>query len=77
MIETKDTNVYLDLSDVDGDPHLMFPGISKMCGFFGIDISSDPVPVRPGAHYMIGGVQVNHEGCTSVPGVWAGWRMCK
>jgi len=71
MIETKDTNVYLDLSEVDGDPHLLFPGISKMCGFFGIDIASDPVPVRPGAHYMIGGIQVDHEGCTTIPGVWA------
>lgn len=71
MIETKDTNVYLDLSEVDGDPHLLFPGISKMCGFFGIDIASDPVPVRPGAHYMIGGIQVDHEGRTTIPGVWA------
>lgn len=71
MVETKDTNVYLDLSEVDGDPHLLFPGISKMCGFFGIDIASDPVPVRPGAHYMIGGVQVDHEGRTTIPGVWA------
>ncbi|MDE1038389.1 MAG: L-aspartate oxidase [Phycisphaerales bacterium] len=71
MIETNDTNVYLDLSCVDGDPHTLFPGISKMCGFFGIDIAKDPVPVRPGAHYMIGGVQVDHDGRTSIPGVWA------
>lgn len=71
MIETKDTNVYLDLSEVDGDPHVMFPGISEMCGFFGIDIAKDTVPVRPGAHYMIGGIQVNPAGQTSVPGVWA------
>ncbi|MFT4592863.1 MAG: L-aspartate oxidase [Phycisphaerales bacterium] len=71
MIETNDTNVYLDLSSVDGDPHKLFPGISKMCGFFGIDIAKDPVPVRPGAHYMIGGVQVDHDGRTSIPGVWA------
>jgi len=71
MIATKDTNVYLDLSHVDGDPHVLFPGISKMCGFFGIDIAKDPVPVRPGAHYMIGGIQVDYQGRTSIPGVWA------
>ena len=71
MLQTNDTNVYLDLSCVDGDPHRLFPGISKMCGFFGIDIAKDPVPVRPGAHYMIGGVQVDHDGRTSIPGVWA------
>jgi L-aspartate oxidase len=71
MIATKDTNVYLDLSNVDGNPHAMFPGISKMCGFFGINIAKDPVPVRPGAHYMIGGVHVDHASRTSIPGVWA------
>jgi L-aspartate oxidase len=71
MIQTKDTNVYLDLSEVDGDPHCMFPGISEMCGFFGIDIAKDPVPVRPGAHYMIGGVLVDIDGRSTIPGVWA------
>ena len=71
MIATKDTNVYLDLSAIESDPHLMFPGISKMCGFFGIDIAKDPVPVRPGAHYMIGGIHVDHQARTSIPGVWA------
>jgi len=71
MIATKDTNVYLDLSNVDRNPHVLFPSISKMCRFFGIDIAKDPVPVRPGAHYMIGGIQVDAEGQTSIPGVWA------
>ena len=71
MIATKDTNVYLDLSEVDRNPHTLFPGISKMCAFFGIDIAKDPVPVRPGAHYMIGGIQVDSDGRTSIPGVWA------
>jgi L-aspartate oxidase len=71
MIQTNDTNVYLDLSDVDADPHLLFPGISKMCNFFGIDIAKNPVPVRPGAHYMIGGLLVDGKGRTSLPGVWA------
>ncbi|MCZ6598726.1 MAG: L-aspartate oxidase [Planctomycetota bacterium] len=71
MVETGDTSVYLDLSDVDGDPHERFPGISRICRFFGIDIATDPVPVRPGAHYMIGGLEVDADGRTSVPGLWA------
>ena len=71
MIETKDTNVYLDLSEVNRNPHTLFPGISKMCAFFSIDIAKDPVPVRPGAHYMIGGIMVDQDGRTSVPGIWA------
>ena len=48
-----------------------FPGIARTCAEFGIDIATDPIPVRPGAHYMIGGVTVDHEGRTTVPGLWA------
>src|SRR5204863_1677950 len=48
-----------------------FPGITKTCAEFGIDIATDPIPVRPGAHYMIGGVTVDHQGRTTVSGLWA------
>ena len=71
MVATGDTSVYLDLSDIDGDPHDLFPGIGRTCRFFGIDIARDPVPVRPGAHYMIGGLEVDDKGRTSVEGLWA------
>jgi L-aspartate oxidase len=71
MVATEDTNVYLDLSDLDRDPHRVFPGISKICSFFGIDIARDPIPVRPGCHYQVGGLHVDREGRTSVPGLWA------
>jgi L-aspartate oxidase len=71
MVETGDTSVYLDLSGVKGDPHRLFPGISRVCRFFGIDIACDPVPVRPGAHYLIGGLEVDADGRTTVPGLWA------
>jgi len=71
MVATGDTSVYLDLSDVEGDPHQLFPGISRICHYFGIDIARDPVPVRPGAHYMIGGLEVDADGHTTVPGLWA------
>lgn len=71
MILTNDTSVYLDLSGIREDPHALFPGISRICRFFGIDIARDPVPVRPGAHYMVGGLLVDLEGRTSVPGLWA------
>jgi len=71
MVSTSDTSVYLDLSQVDGDPHVLFPGISRICRFFGIDIARDPVPVRPGAHYQVGGLAVDADGRTSVPGLWA------
>ncbi len=71
MAETGDTNVYLDLSHVDGDPHSLFPGISRTCRYFGIDIARDPIPVRPGLHYMVGGVETDLGGATSLPGLWA------
>jgi L-aspartate oxidase len=71
MVETADTNVYLDLSGIDTDPHVLFPAISRVCRFFGIDIARDPIPVRPGAHYMIGGLKVDLDGRTSIPNLWA------
>lgn len=69
---TKHTNVYLDLSHLDPD-HVRrrFPGIADVCTTFGLDITSDRIPVRPGAHYMVGGVTVDRQGRTSLPGLWA------
>ncbi|MCI0378610.1 MAG: L-aspartate oxidase [Gemmataceae bacterium] len=72
MEKTKHPNVYLDLRHLD--PALVrrrFPGIDKMCRGFGLDITADLIPVRPGAHYMIGGVTVDERGQTALPGLWA------
>ena len=64
--------VYLDLSHLDADAILKrFPGIAEACRQFGIDITTDRIPVRPGAHYMIGGVTVDQQGQTSLDGLWA------
>lgn len=70
MVETKDTHVYLDASRV-ADVKERFPQIALMCEAFGIDIASDPIPVRPGAHYMIGGVQTDLRARTTLPGLYA------
>ncbi len=72
MDETRHPNVYLDLSHLD--PALVrrrFPGIARVCRSFGLDITRDPVPIRPGAHYMVGGVTVDLAGRTTLPGLWA------
>src|SRR3954469_6730381 len=50
---------------------LRFPGIAKVCRSFGMDIRRDLIPVRPGAHYMIGGVTVDPAGRTTLPNLWA------
>ncbi|MEL6109386.1 MAG: L-aspartate oxidase [Planctomycetota bacterium] len=72
MRKTSHPSVYLDLSHLDGDKMLQrFPGIAKACRKFGLDITSDRIPVRPGAHYMLGGVTVDRQGRTSLPGLWA------
>jgi L-aspartate oxidase len=72
MEKTQHPNVYLDLSHLDPRRVLQrFPGIAKVCRSFGIDITKDPIPVRPGTHYMIGGVTVDAQGLTTLPGLWA------
>jgi len=72
MEKTRHPNVYLDLSHLEPDRvRKRFPGIAAACAEFGIDITKDRIPVRPGAHYMIGGVTVDLEGRTEIPGLWA------
>ncbi|MCA9229771.1 MAG: L-aspartate oxidase [Planctomycetales bacterium] len=64
--------VYLDLSPLGPELTLKrFPGIAKSCAEFGIDITRDLIPVRPGAHYMIGGVRVDQEGRSTLPRLFA------
>jgi L-aspartate oxidase len=72
MQRTQHPNVYLDLSHLDPiKVREHFPGIGKVCAEFGIDITRDLIPVRPGAHYMVGGVTVDLQGRTTLPGLWA------
>lgn len=71
MERTQHPNVYLDLSHLDREMVMeRFPGISKVCKSFGLDITTDQIPVRPGAHYMIGGMKVDSEGRSGIPGLW-------
>jgi L-aspartate oxidase len=72
MRRTNHANVYLDLSHLDADTvRKKFPGMAETCRKFGLDLACDRIPVRPGAHYMIGGVSVDAEGRTGVPGLFA------
>ena len=72
MERTRHPNVYLDLSHLGAERvRQRFPGIEKVCRGFGLDITRDLIPVRPGAHYMIGGITVDPRGRTSVPNLWA------
>ncbi len=72
MARTNHPCVYLDLSHLDADfVRSRFPHIASVCADFGLDVTCDQIPVRPGAHYMIGGVTVDDQGRTTLPGLWA------
>jgi L-aspartate oxidase len=72
MEKTRRPNVFLALSHLEPERvRSRFPGIAAVCAEFGLDIATDWIPVRPGAHYMIGGVTIDAEGRTTLPGLWA------
>ncbi len=70
MLELEDTNVFLDLTDVD-NPEARFPGLARITREFGMEMARDLIPVRPAVHYMVGGVQSDLDGRTSIPGLFA------
>ncbi|MFW6599829.1 L-aspartate oxidase [Propionibacteriaceae bacterium Y2011] len=48
-----------------------FPTIAALCRERGVDPATEPIPVRPGAHYHCGGVAADLAGHTSLPGLYA------
>ncbi len=69
--ETGHTCAYLDVRHLPADYfRRRFPGICDLCAQFDIDITRELVPIRPAAHYMVGGVRVDADGASSVPRLW-------
>ncbi|HEY6273279.1 MAG TPA: L-aspartate oxidase [Terriglobales bacterium] len=68
----KDPVVYLDMTHLK-DEHIKarFPRIYATCLEYNIDITIDQVPVRPAAHYLMGGVRTDLHGRASLPGLYA------
>jgi len=68
-----DGNVLLDCRHLGRDVILKkLPQIHEMAlDYLGIDMIKDPVPVRPGMHYQMGGVKTDVEGASNVPGLYA------
>ena len=63
---------FLDLRHLNAD-HIRarFPRIAQTCAEFGIDITHNLIPVRPAAHYLMGGVKTDLDGQTSLVGLFA------
>ena len=64
--------VFLDARNVGGlDMARRFPTITALCREAGIDPVTQAIPIRPAAHYHMGGIAVDQRGRTSVDGLWA------
>ena len=53
------------------------PASTRSAAASGWTSRSDPIPVRPGAHYMVGGVTVDLQGRTTLPGLWAAGEVTR
>jgi L-aspartate oxidase len=64
--------VFLSLEHLDPDfVHDRFPLISDACRLAGLDLARDRIPIGPAAHYVMGGVQSDLDGRTTIPGLYA------
>src|SRR4029077_12582384 len=48
-----------------------FPTVFQLCQEHGLDPRTEPMPVAPAAHYHMGGIAVDENGRSSLPGLWA------
>lgn len=63
--------VLLDATRLNCDVSTSFPGALRRCAEYGVDLRCTPAPVTPAVHYFMGGVAVDLDGRTSLPGLWA------
>lgn len=64
-------HVWLDMTHLPRQTlEQRFPSILRACLGYGIDLRTDPIPVAPAAHYMMGGVHVDLSGRSQIPGLY-------
>jgi len=72
MSKTQHTHVYLDVRHLGRERFAeRFPGIYGVLRDFDIDPATQPIPVHPSCHYMVGGVRTDSAARTTVPGLLA------
>lgn len=65
-------SVYLDMRHVHSvDLRKRFPGISAFLAQHGLDLNRDLIPIRPAAHYLMGGIRTDLDGRTTLPRLYA------
>lgn len=70
--KTNYSHVFLDVRHLPSEPfRRRFPSLARLVDQFDIDLSKDLIPIHPAAHYMIGGVDVDQLGRSSLPGLYA------
>jgi L-aspartate oxidase len=72
LVKSPNAVVYLDMTHLNAK-HIeaRFPRIYKTCLEYNVDIATDLVPVRPAAHYAMGGVRTDLDGRTNLRGLFA------
>lgn len=72
MRRTLSPHVYLDLTHLDPSfVRKRFPKSYRACQKFQLDLAREPIPVAPGAHFIMGGVKTDLNGVTRIPGLYA------
>ena len=72
MRREQSDHVLLDCTHLKSlDLAARFPGIFAFCMSIGVDMRSQPIPVSPAAHYLMGGVRTDISGRTTLPGLYA------
>jgi L-aspartate oxidase len=72
MERTASKKVYLDMRGLESAfIKQRFPKIYETCKRFGLDITTDALPVSPAAHYCMGGVRTDLDGRSTLPGLYA------
>jgi L-aspartate oxidase len=63
--------VFLTLAHLTANVRDRFPTIAAACRQVGLDLAMDPIPIGPAAHYVMGGIDTDEWGRTSLPGLYA------
>ena len=66
------SHIYLDLTHLDASfIRTRFPRVYETCRQYGLDLTVTPAPVHPAAHYSMGGVKTDLDGCTNLARLFA------